>query len=273
MEALEVKTNQQYNFLTIIQEAVPSTINGKRPKRRFLCECVCGKRLIVRLDNLRNNKKSSCGCQRSIHIVNTGNPVEKHGLAYEPLYKVWKGIRRRCYCTTDRNYFRYGGRGISMCTEWYLSPVPFFEWSFKNGYLEGLELDRIDNSEGYSPDNCRFTTSEVNNNNRRNNKKYLHKGVWRTLPQIVRDEGWIGFSTLYRRINENNLSLEDALKIPINGRCNKNAKSRAIISKDVAIKILESRLPWKEISKQFNISESTIWRIKKKIDAYKNVDI
>lgn len=261
MEALEVKTNQQFNFLTIIQEAVPSTINGKRPKRRFLCECVCGKRLVVRLDNLRTNRKSSCGCQRSVPVISTGNSVEKHGLAYEPLYKVWKSIRNRCYCVTSENYFRYGGRGISMCVEWYLSPVPFFEWSFKNGYVEGLELDRIDNNEGYSPNNCRFTTSEINNNNKRNNKKYLHNGVWLTLPQISRQTN-LGFPTLYRRINENKLTLEEALSIPLHGKCKKDRVLKCKMSARDVLAINNSDEKWRDLAKQYKISQTTVWRIK-----------
>ena len=40
-----------------------------------------------------------------------------------------------------------------------------------NGYEQGLQLDRIDNNKGYSPDNCRWCKASVNNHNRRNTAK------------------------------------------------------------------------------------------------------
>ena len=68
-----------------------------------------------------------------------------------------------------KNYPNYGGRGITLCKKW-MSFEPFYEWALENGYKYRLEIDRIDNEQGYHPDNCRFVTSAVNNRNRRNNK-------------------------------------------------------------------------------------------------------
>lgn len=38
----------------------------------------------------------------------------------------------------------------------------FFEWSLSHGYNENLTIDRIDSSNGYSPDNCQWVTSSIN---------------------------------------------------------------------------------------------------------------
>lgn len=214
MKPLIITPGTVFNNLTILKEAPPQTVYGSRPKRQFLCECVCKRIIVIRLDTLRNNKKSSCGCRLPVKIVKTGNPIQKHGLCKTPLYKIWKKIKERCYSVTNPRYFRYGGRGISMSNEWYSDPASFYNWSINNGYRYGLELDRIDNDSGYFPENCRWTTSEVNGNNKSNNIKYNYNGVLLTLPQILRERGGVTFSTLYRRINVNKLSIEEALTMP-----------------------------------------------------------
>lgn len=258
MEALKVIPGTKYNSLTIIKEVDPKTIDGKRPKRQFLCECVCGRRIVSRLDALRNNKKSSCGCRFPVKIQLTGNSIKKHGLCYVPLYKIWKNIRRRCYAVTDVNYRRYGGRGIVMSAEWYCDFSTFLKWCMENGYQEGLELDRADNDKGYFPENCRFVTSEINNNNKSSNKKYLYKGMMLTLPQISRKHGTVGFPTLYRRINENKLSLEEALSIPLHSRCKKGPNIRRYFTAEQAIEIYTSKEKTSSLCLKYGVHKSTI---------------
>lgn len=79
----------------------------------------------------------------------------------------------------------YGGRGITVCTEWD-SFEPFLEWSLLNGWEDGIELDRVDNDKGYSPDNCRWTTRKENINNRR--KTILIEANGRCLPRTEWEE-------------------------------------------------------------------------------------
>jgi hypothetical protein len=53
-----------------------------------------------------------------------------------------------------------------VCDEWLNSREAFFEWAVKNGYEDGLEIEKIDNDGDYSPENCRFITHFENQHNR-----------------------------------------------------------------------------------------------------------
>ena len=52
----------------------------------------------------------------------------------QKLYKVWCGIKQRCFNPNSNRYKNYGGRGISICDEWKNSFETFCKWALKNGY-------------------------------------------------------------------------------------------------------------------------------------------
>lgn len=79
-------------------------------------------------------------------------------------------IIRRCTDPSFKGYQNYGGRGIGVCQEWRDDPESFVTWAKASGWEMGLQIDRIDNNGDYTPENCRWTTSQNNNRNRRNNK-------------------------------------------------------------------------------------------------------
>ena len=79
-----------------------------------------------------------------------------------------EGIIDRCNNPNNGGYKHYGGRGINMCQEWIDSPQAFVDWALANGFSPELQLDRIDNDKGYSPDNCRWVTARENIRNRSN---------------------------------------------------------------------------------------------------------
>lgn len=82
----------------------------------------------------------------------------------------YHNMKRRCYNKEYKDYHNYGGRGIDICSEWLEDRLEFINWSHANGYHPDLELDRIDNNKGYSPDNCRYVDRITNRNNRRDSK-------------------------------------------------------------------------------------------------------
>jgi hypothetical protein len=132
------------------------------------------KNIIIR--TLFTGATQSCGClQKEIleeikikyKYKNKGRLT--HDMSNDPIYRVYVGMKTRCYDKNWKFYYRYGGRGIGICNEWLNDRLLFFSWAYENGYKKGLTIERINNNKGYSPGNCTFTTQERQANNTRRN--------------------------------------------------------------------------------------------------------
>lgn len=98
-----------------------------------------------------------------------------HGLSRTKIYKIWYGMKTRCYNKNFKKFNNWGGRGIIVCNEWKNSFLIFNEWALKNGYKEGLSIDRINNNGNYEPTNCRFITIADQQKNKRPKKSGLRR--------------------------------------------------------------------------------------------------
>lgn len=90
--------------------------------------------------------------------------MTKHGLSNTRLYRIYCGMKQRCYNPNVPQYKRYGGRGIDICDKW-LGPtgfIHFYFWAISHGYEEELTIDHIDADAGYSPANCQWLTLSDN---------------------------------------------------------------------------------------------------------------
>lgn len=138
----------------------------------------------------------------------------RHGMAKTYLYRRWVGMRRRCYLKSEREYERYGGRGIKVCEEWKNDFIPFMEWALSNGYDEKLTLDRIDTNGDYEPNNCRWVSRKEQNNNKSDNVKLTLNGVTRNMVEWSEITG-INYQTLQGRVRRG-WNDEDVLTKPVN---------------------------------------------------------
>jgi len=128
------------------------------------------------------------------------------------LYNIWVKMKHRC---NDKNLENYGKRGISVCSEWSNSYTLFKKWAEENGYSDELTIDRIDNSGNYSPENCRWSTVNVQNRNKRNVKLVTIFGETKSIPEWAEDSRCsVSFRTLRARISEYHWDVETAILKP-----------------------------------------------------------
>jgi hypothetical protein len=116
------------------------------------------------------------------------------------LYGVWRSMKSRCENPNREKFKSYGKRGISVCAEWHDS-WNFVKWALLNGYQKGLQLDRIDNDKGYSPENCRWATPKQNSRNRRNTKFLTVNGTRKCISEWSEVAG-ISPYTIYYWVRE-----------------------------------------------------------------------
>ena len=115
------------------------------------------------------------------------------------LYKIWGNMIQRCTNPNNTHYSYYGGKGVTVCTEW-ARFEDFKEWALANGYREDLTLDREDGDKGYDPSNCRWITRKEQMFNISSNRRFEAKGEIHTVTEWAEITG-ININTLTKRLN------------------------------------------------------------------------
>ncbi len=182
---------QKFGRLTVLEQVEHT--NGRH--RRWLCKCSCGATLVSQTNNLRGGHTTSCGCAQRDRVAVTSR---KHGMSGHRVYDIWASMRARCHNPANISYTRYGAKGVAVCSRWE---------SFDN-FLADMgvppspkhSLDRLDNSKGYSKENCRWATPVEQANNKRNNYRFTVEGRTQTVAEWARETG-IGRGTLEYRLS------------------------------------------------------------------------
>ena len=141
--------------------ALNPTKSDKNGHMIWECICDCGNTTYVRAKDLSNGNTKSCGC---LKVVATAT----HGMCYDRDYERWKSMKKRCNNPNNKDYKRYGGRGINVCDEWMNDFSKYREYihSLPDYGKDGYTIDRIDNSKGYEPGNLRWATAIEQTHNR-----------------------------------------------------------------------------------------------------------
>ena len=134
----------------------------------FLCP-YCKKEVEKRLNNGARNK--SCGCMHRIfHSQSIITHGDSRGGEYHRLYRIWGGMKTRCYNPKPKDAKSYKDKGIEVCKQWKKHYIMFSIWALCNGYRNDLVIDRIDSDKGYNPDNCQWITIKENSQKTSNRK-------------------------------------------------------------------------------------------------------
>lgn len=203
-------TGQKFGRLTVVERSCNS---NKDRNVYWICRCECGNYTVVQGRNLRNGKSKSCGCFMRDYAKHAKT---KHGLHKSRLYRIWYDMKKRCYSKTESTYEHYGGRGITICSEWLNDFMSFYSWAMSNGYADNLTIDRIDVNGNYEPSNCRWATMKEQGNNKRTCIYLTHNNETHTLTEWAEITG-LNPNTLYKRIRKG-WSVEKALTEPVKQR-------------------------------------------------------
>lgn len=167
MNELINEVGNVYGRLTVLYRD-----ESKHGRPYWVCRCSCGKEVSVRACRLRNGQTKSCGCLAKELSSERRKKAyeawrEKSGRSYDSkswLYRRWWYILIRTGLRGRKGGSKWH-KGLEVDSSW-MDYKTFEEWALKNEASPTLQIDRIDNSKGYFPWNCRWVSNKVNMRNR-----------------------------------------------------------------------------------------------------------
>lgn len=213
-----------------------------RPEEERKIYVICGK-------YLKDGSTSSCGCKKREHIKEVNKHTNKKPRTNKPYYSqlsnMWRTLIHRCHNPNYRGYKYYGAKGVYVCNEWRDNFDVFYEWAMTHGYSKGLEINRLDHSRNYMPNNCEWMPKGFSASNTSNNILVTIGNKTLSLAGWSRDsECEVSYAT-------------------IRSRYHKNIRGIALIKKNKSFKDQPHKYKKKmqtfsEWSKELNISLNTL---------------
>lgn len=128
------------------------------------------------------------------------------------LWYIYHGMKKRCLNPNCKRYRDYGGRGIKVCTDWLKGFDFFAEWAYKNGYRDGLSIERMDVNGNYTPNNCCWIPRKEQSYNKRQSIIVQYHGVKKDL-MVWCNELNLKYDTIHHRITHG-WDVEKAFETP-----------------------------------------------------------
>lgn len=143
---------------------------------------------------------------------------------YKPEYERFLAMKTRTTDVRDKNYkklyhkvsFYEGWMGTFGFLDFIYSVGPMPNHKKVNGRNKWT-IDRIDNSKGYEPGNCRWATMKTQGRNKSDNKRIVVDGIEMVQSEACEKYG-IPQNVYWNRVNCYGWSVEKALKTPIRKR-------------------------------------------------------
>lgn len=175
MPPLNDLTGMKFNRLTVVSRCIDEKYIHKS-QAYWNCVCDCGSNSVVASQALKRNTTVSCGCY---NYERTSIMNKRHGMYNHPLYVLWQNVKARTTNPYATGYEYYGGRGITICSEWVDDFLEFAMYMVTLGWTRDHEIDRINVDGNYEPNNVRIVTRQQNMMNTRSkiNATSKYKGV------------------------------------------------------------------------------------------------
>lgn len=165
----------------IVQRIEQPRVTPTREMTLVLARCCrCGVERAITEQNMRRANREGRECPAC-------REQDMHHITGQRPYRIWRGMVDRTTNPDSPSWAYYGGRGITLDPRW--RSFTGFWADMREGYSDGLTLERIQVNAGYRKSNCRWATNAEQQANKRTTRFVLFQGRQMHLAEFCRATG------------------------------------------------------------------------------------